>query len=72
MLETYPQMNGKNTIGRSVSFEPLQSTTVAICRAAVEQCLEEKLGRQGDGRRYEFKRLVKEASKWHVLDDTTE
>jgi hypothetical protein len=50
----------------------LNQATVALCRAAVEQCLKEKLGRQGDGRYFEFKELVKEARKWHVLDDTTE
>ncbi|MBZ5523275.1 MAG: DUF4145 domain-containing protein [Acidobacteriia bacterium] len=50
----------------------LNQATVALCRAAVEQCLKEKLGRQGDGRYLEFRELVKESRKWNVLDDTTE
>jgi hypothetical protein len=36
----------------------LSQATIALCRAAVEQCLKERLGRQGDGRYLESRRKL--------------
>ena len=45
--------------------------SVAISRAALEQALKERLGRQGDGSFIPFQDLVEEAKRWNILDATT-
>jgi hypothetical protein len=44
--------------------------SVAISRAALEQALKGRLGRQGDGCFIQFQDLVEEAKKWKILDAT--
>ena len=49
----------------------LPQASVAISRAALEQGLKERLGRQGDGVFIRFQDLVDEAKKWKIIDVTT-
>ena len=44
--------------------------SIAISRAAFEQALKEKLGRQGDGEYQELRKLVDDARKWNILSPT--
>ena len=45
--------------------------SVAISRAALEQALKERLGRQGAGEFITYQDFVAEATKWKILDNTT-
>lgn len=49
----------------------LPMASVAMSRAALEQALKEKLGRQGDGVYVTFDALVEDAKKWKVLNTRT-
>lgn len=46
--------------------------SIALCRAALEQGLKERLGRQPSGGFIKFQDLLKEARRWHLLDGVTE
>jgi hypothetical protein len=50
----------------------LPQASVALSRAALEQGLKEKLGRQQSGEFIKFQDLLREASKWNILDRTME
>src|SRR5664280_1280372 len=50
----------------------LPQASVALCRAALEQALKESLGLQLTGVFITFQELLKEATKWNVLDGATE
>jgi hypothetical protein len=49
----------------------LPMASVAMSRAALEQALKERLGRQGDGVYVTFDELVKEAVRWNILKTKT-
>lgn len=50
----------------------LPQASVALSRAAMEQALKERLGRQLSGDFITFQKLLQEACKWNVLDRTME
>lgn len=50
----------------------LPQATVALCRAALEQALKDRLGRQLSGSFITWQELLKEARKWNLLDKATE
>jgi hypothetical protein len=50
----------------------LPMASIAMSRAALEQALKEVLGRQGDGRYIEFRKLVDDAKRWNILGATGE
>ncbi|MFZ3264884.1 MAG: DUF4145 domain-containing protein [Terriglobales bacterium] len=50
----------------------LPQASVALGRAALEQGLKERLGRQQSGEFVTFQELLKDAKKWNVLDRTME
>jgi len=50
----------------------LPQASVALSRAAMEQALKERLGRQLSGDFVTFQKLLEEARKWNILDRTME
>ena len=50
----------------------LPQATVALSRAALEQALKEKLGKQLSGEFITFQQLLKDARKWNILDGIME
>ena len=50
----------------------LPQASIALCRAALEQGLKERLGWQQSGEFVKFQDLLKEARRWHLLDGVTE
>lgn len=50
----------------------LPQASVALSRAAMEQALKERLGRQLSGDFVTFQKLLEEALKWNILDRTME
>ena len=50
----------------------LPQASIALCRAALEQGLKERLGRQLSGEFIKFQDLLEEARRWHLLDGVTE
>jgi Domain of unknown function (DUF4145) len=50
----------------------LPQASVALSRAAMEQALKERLGRQLSGDFITFQKLLEEARKWNILDRTME
>lgn len=49
----------------------LPQACIALCRAALEQSLKERLGHQLSGSFVMFRELLEEAEKWHLLDKVT-
>jgi hypothetical protein len=47
-----------------------QNASVAMSRAALEQAVKERLGRQGDGEENMLGSLLKDAKKWKILSKT--
>lgn len=50
----------------------LPQASVALCRAALEQALKDRLGRQLSGDFITWQDLLNEARKWNLLDKATE
>ncbi|MGB8260176.1 MAG: hypothetical protein WCE75_07485, partial [Terracidiphilus sp.] len=49
----------------------LFQASAAMSRAALEQSIKERLGRQADGNYITFQDLIADAKKWRILDDST-
>jgi len=50
----------------------LPQASIALCRAALEQALKDRLGHQLSGSFITWQELLKEARKWNLLDEATE
>lgn len=50
----------------------LPQATIALCRAALEQALKDRLGRQLSGNFITWQELLKEARRWNLLEKATE